>query len=212
MRRRNGWLKTLFWGSVLGVFLALVLVFSGVAVGALEQREGRPVPQPVPFSHAFHAGGLGLSCRYCHSAVEYAPYAGLPPTETCMTCHLYVKPDSPNLALVRESWEKGEPLRWNRVVNLPDFVYFHHAPHVAKGVGCAECHGRVDQMPVVYQPKAFTMKFCLDCHRNPAPRLRPREQVFNMAYVPDPELGRELLKLYHVRPPEELTSCNTCHR
>ena len=93
MRRRNRWLKTLFWGSVLGVFLALVLVFSGVAVGALEQREGRPVPQPVPFSHAFHAGGLGLSCRYCHSAVEYAPYAGLPPTETCMTCHLYVKPD-----------------------------------------------------------------------------------------------------------------------
>ncbi|BAW01767.1 chaperone protein htpG [Thermus thermophilus] len=201
MRRRNRWLKTLFWGSVLGVFLALVLVFSGVAVGALEQREGRPVPQPVPFNHAFHAGGLGLSCRYCHSAVEYAPYAGLPPTETCMTCHLYVKPDSPNLALVRESWEKGEPLRWNRVINLPDFVYFHHAPHVAKGVGCAECHGRVDQMPVVYQPQAFTMKFCLDCHRNPAPHLRPREQVFNMAYVPDPELGRELLKLYHVRPP-----------
>jgi len=211
MRRRNRWVKTLFWGSVLGVAALLLVVFSGVAVGAFEQRT-LPVPQPVPFSHALHAGGLGLSCRYCHAAVEHAAYAGLPPTETCMTCHTYVKTQSPNLALVRRSWETGEPIRWNRVVNLPDFVYFHHAAHVAKGVGCAECHGRVDQMPVVYQPQAFTMKFCLDCHRHPEARLRPREEVFNMAYRPDPALGARLKALYHVRPPEALTSCNTCHR
>lgn len=211
MRRRNRWVKTLFWGSVLGAAALLLVVFSGVAVGAFEQRT-LPVPQPVPFSHALHAGGLGLSCRYCHAAVEHAAYAGLPSTETCMTCHTYVKAQSPNLALVRKSWETGEPIRWNRVVNLPDFVYFHHAAHVAKGVGCAECHGRVDQMPVVYQPQAFTMKFCLDCHRRPEARLRPREEVFNMAYQPDPALGARLKDLYHVHPPEALTSCSTCHR
>jgi NAD-dependent SIR2 family protein deacetylase len=129
-----------------------------------------------------------------------------------MTCHTFIKPDSPNLALVRKSWETGEPIRWNRVINLPDFVYFHHGAHVAKGVGCAECHGRVDQMTVVYQPQAFTMKFCLSCHRSPEAHLRPREQVFNMAYEPDPELGKKLKEAYAIRSAEALTSCNTCHR
>ncbi len=129
-----------------------------------------------------------------------------------MTCHTFIKPDSPNLAPVRKSWETGEPLKWNRVINLPDFVYFHHGAHVAKGVGCAECHGRVDQMQVVYQPQAFTMKFCLDCHRSPEARLRPKEQVFNMAYRPDPALGEKLREAYRIRLPMELESCNTCHR
>lgn len=212
--RRNRWVKRLFWSGVVGTFALLLVIFSGVGVGAFEQRT-KPVPQPVPFSHAFHAGGLGLSCRYCHVGVERSAYAGLPPTETCMTCHTYIKPDSPRLALVRESWEKGEPIRWNRVFNLPDFVYFNHAAHVNKGVGCVECHGRVDQMDVVYQPYAFTMKFCLDCHRNPTAALRPKEEVFNMAYVhPENqrELGEKLAELYHIRSPEALSDCSACHR
>ncbi len=211
MRRRNRRVKLLFWGSVGALFLLLGVVFSGVAVGAFEQRT-LPVEQPVPFSHAFHAGGLGLSCRYCHAAAEHAPYAGLPPTETCMTCHTFIKPDSPKLALVRESWEKGTPVPWNRVVNLPDFVYFNHAAHLAKGVPCTACHGRVDQMAVVASPQAFTMKFCLACHRNPEAHLVPREQVFNPAAVPDPSLGQKLKEAYAIRSPEALTSCNTCHR
>ncbi|MER3536566.1 MAG: cytochrome C [Thermus sp.] len=212
--RRNRWVKRAFWGGVMGGFVLLLVVFSGVGVGAFEQRT-RPVPQPVPFSHAFHAGGLGLSCRYCHAAVERAGYAGFPPTETCMTCHTYIKPTSSLLAPVRASWEKGEPLRWNRVINLPDFVYFNHSAHVNKGIGCAECHGRVDQMAVVYQPQAFTMKFCLDCHRNPTARLRPKEEVMNMAYTPpadQKELGKRLAELYHVRSPAALSDCSTCHR
>ncbi|MGQ9511427.1 MAG: ammonia-forming cytochrome c nitrite reductase subunit c552 [Thermaceae bacterium] len=211
--KRNRRVKVLFWGSVLGIFVLLGVVFSGVAVGAFEQRT-RPVDQPVPFSHALHTG-IGLSCRYCHVSVEKAPYAGLPPTETCMGCHTYIKPDSPLLAPVRESWDKGEPIRWNRVFEVPDFVYFNHAAHVNKGVGCSDCHGRVDQMNVLRQPVAFTMKFCLDCHRNPTAWLRPKEEVMNMAYVrPEnqEELGKKLAELYKVRHPEALLDCSTCHR
>ncbi len=211
MRRQNLKVKLLFWGAIFSLFGLLGVVFSGVAVGAFEGRT-QPVPQPVPFSHALHVGGLGLSCRYCHAAAEHASYAGFPSVETCMSCHLHIKTESPLLAPIRESWEKGEDFRWNRVINLPDFVYFHHAAHVAKGVGCAECHGRVDQMAVVYQPQAFTMKFCLDCHRNPEAHLRPKDQVFNMAYTPDPALGAQLKELYHVRNAMALTSCNACHR
>lgn len=214
MRARNLWVKVLFYGGLVTVAIVLLVVFSGVAVGGFDQRVGKPIPQPVPFSHALHAGEMGISCRYCHAAVERASYAGLPPTETCMTCHSQVRAQSPLLAPVRESWERGTPLEWSRVVEVPDFVYFNHSIHVAKGVGCATCHGPVQQMPVLYQARPFEMRFCLDCHRAPEKYLRPREEVFNMNYRPPAEqleLGRKLVEAHGVNQ-ANLTDCSVCHR
>ena len=170
--------------------------------------------QPVPFSHAHHVGQLGIDCRYCHTSVEDAAFAGMPPTETCMNCHEQIWVGAELLAPVRESWEAGTPLRWKRVHNLPGFVYFDHSVHVAKGVGCAECHGRVDHMPLTWQEKPLTMGWCLDCHRDPAPHLRPRSEVFNLAWTrgPDDPPGDRLAADYRVRDSHTLTSCSTCHR
>ena len=181
--------------------------------------------QPVPFSHAHHVGQLGIDCRYCHTSVEDAAFAGLPPTETCMNCHEQIWVGAETLAPVRDSWKTGTPLRWKRVNSVPGYVYFDHSIHVAKGVGCVECHGRVDRMPLTWQEKPMTMGWCLDCHRDPAPHLRPRAEVFNMTWSPtgevDPvrgepppsgELGRRLAAEYRVRDSRVLTSCSTCHR
>ncbi len=214
LRSRNFRLKALFYGVLLGLGVLLVVVFSGVAVGGFDPRIGVTIEQPVPFSHALHVGQLGMDCRYCHSAVERASYAGLPPTETCMTCHSQIKAQSPLLALVRESWQSGQPLRWNRVAWVPDFVYFNHAIHVAKGVGCATCHGPVHQMQVLVLHQAFEMRFCLECHRNPAAFLRPKEEVFNMNYQPPAELlalGQRLLEAHKVQT-ANLDDCSVCHR
>lgn len=181
--------------------------------------------QPVPFSHAHHVGQLGIDCRYCHTSVEEASFAGMPPTQTCMNCHEQIWVGADTLAPVRDSWKTGTPLRWQRVHSLPGYVYFDHSVHVAKGVGCVECHGRVDRMPLTWQEKPLTMGWCLDCHRDPAPHLRPRAEVFNMTWSPtgevDPvrgeppasgELGRRLAAEYRVRDSRVLTSCSTCHR
>jgi len=170
------------------------------------------VVQPIPFSHEHHVGRLGFDCRYCHTAVEKSPFAGIPPTETCMNCHSQIWAEQPMLAPVRESFKTGQPLVWHRVHNLPDFAYFDHHVHLAKGIGCVSCHGRIDQMPLVYQAAPLTMSWCLDCHRNPEPHLRPREEVFNMDWTPPPnadELRARLMEEYGV---ERLTSCSTCHR
>ncbi len=223
-RRRNAIVKALFYGAVSALAAVLLVIFSGAAVGRFDPRPGNPVPQPVPFSHKLHAGELGLDCRYCHAAVEQAAYAGIPPTETCMTCHSQIKTDSPLLEPVRQSWETGEPIRWNRVVQVPDFVYFNHSIHVQKGVGCATCHGPVQEMDVVYvdpepvrmDPAAqpFQMLFCLNCHRAPERFIRPREEVFNMSYqFPENqlELGARLVEAHGIRK-EGLTNCSVCHR
>lgn len=171
--------------------------------------------QPVQFSHQHHVGILGFDCRYCHTSVENSSFAGIPPTETCMNCHSQIWVGSEYLAPVRESWRTGEPLVWQRVHNLPQFVYFDHSIHVAKGVGCATCHGRVDTMPLMLQVSPLTMTWCLECHRAPERFVRPRDKVFDMAWQPDAdqlEMGRELVKQYGIRSPALLTSCSVCHR
>lgn len=168
--------------------------------------------QPVPFSHALHAGQMGLDCRYCHNTVEHAARAAIPPTETCMNCHRIVKKDSPKLELVRKSATTGEPIPWVRVHLLPDYAYFDHSVHLAAGVGCTSCHGRVDQMEVVTQEEPLSMAWCLDCHRNPAPNLRPRDQITNMAYVASAagyNPAHDTSRTRPVTPPEH---CSGCHR
>jgi hypothetical protein len=175
------------------------------------------VEQPVQFSHAHHVGGVGLDCRYCHTSVENSSFAGIPPTKTCMNCHSQIWTNAPILEPVRASFRDNKNLNWIRVHDLPDFVYFNHQIHVKQGVGCATCHGQVDQMPLMYQAQPLLMEWCLSCHRAPEKFLRPRDQVFNMNYVADPEegqlaIGTRLKQEYNVASVEHLTSCSTCHR
>lgn len=173
-----------------------------------------PPVQPVPFSHRHHAGELGIDCRYCHSSVAESPRAGLPPTHTCMTCHSQVWTGAPMLAPVRASLADNKPLNWQRVAVLPEYVFFRHDIHISKGVGCVECHGRVDRMALTFRAKPLTMQFCLDCHRDPAPHLRPKDQITNMAWQLTGDrvaLGHALMRDYGIEP-ERLTHCYVCHR
>jgi hypothetical protein len=168
--------------------------------------------QPVPFSHRHHVGGLGIDCRYCHTSVETSSFAGLPPTDTCMTCHSQIWAHSPMLEPVRASQWTHTPLSWTRVYDLPDFVYFDHSIHVAKGIGCSTCHGRVDEMPLMRREHTLLMEWCLDCHREPERFVRPREAVFRPDWTPPSNqlaAGRRLVQAYHIR---KLTDCDTCHR
>jgi hypothetical protein len=169
--------------------------------------------QPVPYSHKLHAGELGIDCRYCHSPVERGAMATVPPTQTCMNCHKVVKTDSVKLLPVRESAATGMPIKWVRIHNAPDYVYFDHSVHMSAGVGCASCHGRVDQMEVVRQDKSLSMTFCLDCHRNPGPNMRPKGvSVTDMAWVPPAgETGKPISRTgdREVSPP---LHCSGCHR
>jgi hypothetical protein len=169
--------------------------------------------QPVPFSHAHHVGGIGIDCRYCHTSVETQASAGIPPTKTCMNCHSQIWSTAPMLEPVRESFRSGKSLEWTRVHDLPDFAYFNHSAHVNKGVGCSTCHGRVDQMPLMYQEASLQMEWCLECHRNPEKYVRPKEEVFNAAYERPAgwtlDDGRRLVQQYDIHP---RTSCSTCHR
>lgn len=179
-------------------------------------RQGVPVQQPVQFSHEHHVGALGLDCRFCHTSVETSAFAGLPPTETCMTCHSEIWRDAPILAPVRESLASGKPVRWERVHDLPEYAFFNHAVHVRKGVGCASCHGRVDLMPLTWKDQPLTMEWCLSCHREPEKHLRPADKIFDMAWSAGSEaeqraLGAALIKANHV-PVHRLTDCSTCHR
>jgi menaquinone reductase, multiheme cytochrome c subunit len=176
------------------------------------QRTGYQPAQPIPYSHQQHAGILGIDCRYCHNTVERAAFAAVPPTQTCMNCHTRVFPDKESLLLARQSTATGLPIPWVRVNDLPQYVYFNHSAHVGRGVGCVSCHGRIDRMPVIYQVPPLTMNWCLTCHRNPEPDLRPASEVTTMDWLPagDPsELGKQLRKQYDTNPP---TDCSTCHR
>jgi hypothetical protein len=166
--------------------------------------------QPVPFSHQHHVDGLGIDCRYCHTSVEESSFAGVPPTATCMNCHKQIWTNAEMLAPVRESFATGKPLAWRRVNDLPDFVRFDHSIHISKGIGCASCHGRVDQMPLTWKAMPMTMEWCLSCHRAPEKFIRPRAEVFNMAYEAknQSEIGPQLVKQYGVR---SRTSCSSCH-
>jgi hypothetical protein len=185
-------------------------------------------PQPVPFSHQHHAGGLGIDCRYCHTSVEVSSFAGIPPTKTCMNCHSQIWTGAALLEPVRQSYRTGQSLVWTRVNDLPDFVYFNHSIHINKGVGCNTCHGPVDRMPLMYNFASLQMEWCLDCHRAPEKYLRPRDQVFNMRYEQpstakpiridgteysnQAALGLDLVKKYKLRSVYDITSCSTCHR
>ena len=168
--------------------------------------------QPVPYSHRLHAGELGLDCRYCHVSVETSPVANVPPTQTCMNCHRLVARDSVALAPIRESASSGKPMRWLRVHRLPDYVYFEHRAHVAAGVGCASCHGRIDEMEVVHQEQPLSMSWCLDCHRNPQPSLRPRNEVTNMRWAPPRDPAARQKQLAALKPVNPPVDCSGCHR
>lgn len=202
------------------VILGGILAFAGWAVDRTSRsdyttRANQEREQPVPFSHAHHVGGLGFDCRYCHTTVETSGFANIPPTKICMNCHSQIWSTSPTLEPVRASFRENKSIRWTRVHDLPDFVYFNHSIHVAKGVGCETCHGRVDQMPLMRQQASLQMEWCLNCHRNTEKYIRPREFVTRMGYEPagDQEtIGRQLQAEYQIRDVRTLTSCNTCHR
>jgi hypothetical protein len=256
------------------VLTGLIVIVLGVSLDQLQRspwvtRQGQRPEQPVPFSHKHHVEGLGLQCQYCHVSVEKSSYAGIPPTKTCMNCHAQIWTNAQLLEPVRASWATGKSIPWIKVHDLPDYVYFSHEIHVNKGVGCASCHGRVDQMPLMYAQNTLQMEWCLDCHRNPAKNLRPAGEIYNNAWekpssdrpvwcavsgeksgVPtaesvncltkDPaksgaklvsfaghdtfkpaqytkftsqkELGLFLVDHYKIRTPNELSSCEVCHR
>lgn len=168
--------------------------------------------QPVPYSHKFHVGELGLDCRYCHVGVEVAPVAMIPPTQTCMNCHAMILADSPKLAPIRASWESGRPVPWVRIHKVPDYAYFDHSAHVSVGVGCESCHGNIAEMEEVFLAEPLSMGWCLDCHRNPEPHLRPVEDVTVMGWTPPEDQAARasvIRTTLDITPPE---TCSGCHR
>ena len=208
--------------TVVRAVLIAILVLPFSAMGGLYAimrseyitGESVTIEQPIPFSHAHHVAGLGLDCRYCHASVEKAAFAGMPPTHTCMTCHSQLFTYAKMLKPVRQSLAKHKPIKWNRVYRLPDYVYFDHSVHVKNGIGCSTCHGPVQRMPLVRQAVPMTMNWCLSCHRDPKPYLRPQNQIFNMEWRPpkdQAEKAKKLLVQYHIDT-KNLTDCDRCHR
>ncbi|HEY7186861.1 MAG TPA: cytochrome c3 family protein [Vicinamibacterales bacterium] len=200
--------------------LASILMLVGGLIGlamllgrsSYVTRANEYVEQPVQFSHQHHVLDDGIDCRYCHTSVETSSFAGIPPTKTCMNCHSQIWQSAPILEPVRASFREDKPMRWVRVHDLPDFVFFNHSIHIKKGMGCESCHGRLDQMPLTRQVQSLQMEWCLNCHRNPQDFVRPRSEVFTMGYrppVPQSVLGPQLVKEYGIK---SLTSCSTCHR
>lgn len=212
--------------------LGLPLIFgTGVVGGAAFYRSDyttgtrEVVDQPVPFSHKHHVAQLGIGCQYCHTAVEQSASAGLPPTKTCMNCHQQMWVSADLLAPIRKSYEADIPVAWNKVHNVPHYTYFNHSIHVAKGVGCYSCHGRIDEMNLVFQSKTLLMEWCIDCHRNPEKNLRPKEEIYNMTWKAEDvinkdtgkpydqaTLGKKLKEAHQVREASVLTNCSICHR
>jgi|TARA_B110000196_G_scaffold255624_1_gene225669 hypothetical protein len=208
------------WASKASILAALLIVASILGVVLNINRidyvsmVGVAIDQPVHFSHKHHVTGMGIDCRYCHTTVEVSAFAGVPPTETCMTCHSQIWTEAPILEPVRASFRDNKAIEWNRVHDLPDFVYFNHSIHVSQGIGCQSCHGQVDQMPLVEKAHTLNMEWCLDCHRDPAQFIRPRDQVFNMTYeypANQETLGKSLVADYDVQT-SQLTNCSICHR
>jgi hypothetical protein len=194
-------------------FLAgLTWVFARLDRSGYATGEGVVRAQPIPFSHEHHTAGLGIDCRYCHTSVEESSFAGIPPTATCMNCHKLIWSDSPMLEPVRASLASDRSLRWQRVYDLPDFVYFNHAIHVAKGIGCESCHGRVDRMPLLYRAQPLQMEWCLDCHRHPERHVRPKSAVFRLGWEPPPGTGGLQAALAEEYGLRRVTDCGACHR
>lgn len=198
-----------FFALMSGAFVGAI----GIAHSAYVTSTDQDPHQPVPFSHRHHAGELGIDCRYCHADVEKGPKAGLPPTATCMTCHSQIWTNAAMLAPIRNSLANHTPIRWTRVAKLPDYVFFRHDVHIAKGVGCVSCHGRIDTMPLTYRAKALTMEFCLDCHRDPIPHLRPADHITDMTWQPAKgDTRRTEIAAHAGIRLGELTHCYVCHR
>lgn len=214
--------------SIVGVLFAVpALGVGGYAYNMNYMTNLRvPLDQPVPFSHKHHVGDDGIDCRYCHTSVEKGAFAGVPSTETCMTCHSQIWTDSPNLAVVRESFQTGRPIKWARVHDLPDFVYFNHSIHVQKGVSCVSCHGQIDQMPLTWKESTLSMAWCLDCHRDPVKSIRPADKVYDLTWTPKKEDVAKLKsdgggqntrvvqvgdKDVHLLSSFQMTNCSTCH-
>jgi Cytochrome c7 and related cytochrome c len=197
-------------GGALAIFGAVFLWHELTAYAGAARD---PLAQPVPFSHKHHVGDEGIDCRYCHASVETSAFAGMPSISTCMNCHSQLFTDQPALAPLLRAYESHIPLHWRRVHQLPDFVYFNHSIHVAKGIGCASCHGPVDEMPLTWRTAPLTMRWCLGCHREPAKYLRPPEQVFDLHWQAKDQLavGTRLLRSYQIDT-QRLTDCSICHR
>ena len=211
--------RSINWAAKLSILFLLAL--AGLALAILlninrldyVSHVGLAKDQPVPFSHKHHVTGMGIDCRYCHTSVEESAFAGIPPVETCMTCHSLVWTEAPLLEPVRAAWRDEVPLQWTRVHDLPDFVYFRHDIHIAKGIGCNSCHGPVDQMPLMYKENTLNMEWCLECHREPEREIRPREQVFDVTWSPPADqerIGPRLVEDYDVQV-SQLTDCSVCH-
>jgi hypothetical protein len=200
-------------GTAAGLVSLVILIGAVWYFGSPEFTDvGYKPKQPMAYSHALHAGELNLDCRYCHSAVERSPVAGIPSSQQCMNCHKVITKDSELLAVLRESISSGRPIEWVRVHKTPDYAFFSHSSHVAAGVGCVTCHGRVDQMVEVRQEYSLSMSWCLDCHKNPGPHLRPVDQVTKMNWNPpadQAELAERLIAEKQLRPPLD---CSGCHR
>lgn len=213
-RASNTFARVSLVGGVLSIF-GLFWATYAVYWAPWTTRVGIPLDQPAaPFSHKHHVTDDGLDCRYCHTSVEKSSFAGVPPTEVCLTCHSQLWIDAPVLQQVRNSYVTRTRLRWNRVHDLPDFVFFNHSIHVAKGVGCSSCHGPVNNMPLMWKNYPMYMKWCLDCHRDPALYLRPANEVFNLDWKPPADQraqGLMLIKAYNVQT-TQLTDCSMCHR
>jgi hypothetical protein len=205
-------LSKLSLAGLLMFVAGLILTAMIIGRSSYATRAQEFVEQPVQFSHRHHVLDDGIDCRYCHTSVETSPFAGIPPTKTCMNCHSQIWATAPILEPVRASFRDDTPIRWTRVHDLPDFVYFNHSVHVKKGMGCETCHGRIDEMPLTLQQNTLQMDWCLNCHRNPENYVRPRGEIYTMGYrppVPQSVLGPQLVKEYGIRGN---TSCSTCHR
>ena len=205
-------LSKLSLAGLLMFVTGLILTAMIIGRSSYSTRAQEYVEQPVQFSHRHHVLDDGIDCRYCHTSVETSPFAGIPPTKTCMNCHSQIWATAPILEPVRASFRDDTPMRWIRVHDLPDFAYFNHSVHVKKGVGCETCHGRIDEMPLTLQQNTLQMDWCLNCHRNPENYVRPRSEIYTMGYqppVPQSVIGPQLVKEYGIRGN---TSCSTCHR
>ena len=209
--------------NVAKISIVTAIVLAGVAGFVYTQiirssyitRQYVEKQQPVQFSHKHHVGDDGIDCRYCHTAVETSSSAGIPPTQTCMNCHTQIWSDSPYLEPVRASYRENKPIEWERVHDLPEYAYFNHSIHIAKGVGCSTCHGQIDNMPAVYQANTLQMEWCLACHREPEKFIRPKSEIYNMQWQDGDLTAEERLQMkadYKIRSKEMLTSCSTCHR
>jgi hypothetical protein len=218
-----------------GLFLVAASLWVLAEINRSSYNTGQfiEVQQPVQFSHKHHVGDDGIDCRYCHTSVDKASFAGIPPTETCMTCHSQIWTDSPNLAPVRESFRTGQPLHWLRIHDLPDFVYFNHSIHVRKGIGCASCHGKIDEMPLTWKENTLSMAWCVNCHRNPEKNIRPQDYIYDLNWTPAADQKAQVIEeaskptwvppgkpvrqvragndTYHILSEFQMTNCSTCH-